>query len=148
MIRVEETAVVGRPVAEVFRAASDPFRQLEWDVGSMNDLEALGRAAPLGRGARYRATFRGVGRVEYEYVEYEPDARFAHLARVPFGVMRHTFTFAAVPEGTRLTQTGDVAPNALGKVLAPIVRRALRKRFREIAVRLKRYLRAGGAENP
>ncbi|HEY3111936.1 MAG TPA: SRPBCC family protein [Chloroflexota bacterium] len=138
MLRVVESALIERPVAELFAIAADPFKQLAWDPGTLKSVEKLG-AGPLGRGARYRGTFKGFGVVEYDYADYDPPRRFSHRTRLKMGEMRHTFTFEAVPGGARLTQEGELRPNLLGWLLQPLMARMLRKRFREIADELRAY---------
>ena len=143
MYRIVESAIIARPVPEVFAIAADPDKQLAWDTGGLRRVEKL-TPGPLGRGARYRGDFKGFGTVEFEFVEYEPDLRFAHLARMPMGEMRHQFTFESVPEGTRLTQEGILTPNLAGRVMWPLMmRRMLGKRFRDIATRIQQHLAQG-----
>jgi uncharacterized protein YndB with AHSA1/START domain len=143
MYRIVESAIIERPVSEVFAIAADPDKQLAWDTGGLRRVEKL-TPGPLERGARYRGDFKGFGTVEYEFVEYEPDLRFAHRARMPMGEMRHLFTFESVPEGTRMTQEGTLTPNLAGRVMWPLMmRRMLGKRFRDIATRLQQHLASG-----
>jgi hypothetical protein len=136
---IEESTVIRAPQSAVFAAASDPERQLEWDAGTLKSVQAL-TPGPLGKGSRYRGQFKGFGTVEYEFAAFEPDRTFAHEARMPLGTMRHTFTLEPTSEGTRLTQLGALAPNALGRLAAPLASRMLRKRFRLIAAELDGYL--------
>jgi hypothetical protein len=140
MFKVSESAIIERPPAEVFDIAADPYKQLEWDTGTLKRVEKLS-PGPLGRGARYRGSFKGFGEVEYEFPEYEPGRRFAHHAVMKMGDMQHIFEFEAVPEGTRLTQSILVEPKGMGKLMAPFMRVMLRKRLREIAIELGHYLR-------
>ncbi len=56
------------------------------------------------------------------------------------GEMRHTFTLDAVPEGTRLTQEGRLEPNVLGRIMWPMMKGQMAKRFRTIASELDAYL--------
>lgn len=107
--------------------------------GALKSVEKL-TPGPLAQGSRYRGRFKGFGTVDYEFAEYEPSRRFAHQARIKLGEMRHTFTFEKVPEGTRMIQEGELLPNRLGRVLAPIMMRSLRKRFRTIAREIADYL--------
>jgi hypothetical protein len=139
-LRIEEHAVIPRPRGEVFATAADPFRQLEWDPVTLRRVEQLSDG-PLAVGARYRGTFRGFGVLDYEFVEYEPDRRFAHLARLPMGELRHTFEFGDGPDGTTLTQVGELRPNLMGTVASPLMGRILRRRFQVIAAEIDRYLR-------
>lgn len=138
-MEVTEVAVVRAPVDAVFAAAADPHRQLEWDAKTLRSVKQL-TSGPLTAGARFRGSFKGFGTVEYEFAEYEPPRRFAHLARIPAGRMTHRFTFEPVEGGTRLTQVGALEPNALGRVIAPIMRSMFAKRFRAIASELDEYV--------
>ena len=63
MITISESAVIRRPVEEVFDAAADPQRQLEWDPGTLRSVEKL-TPGPLGQGSRYRGDVKGSGVVE------------------------------------------------------------------------------------
>ncbi len=139
MITISESAVIRRPVEEVFDAAADPQTQLEWDPGTLRSVEKL-TPGPLGQGSRYRGDFKGSGVVEYEYVEFDRPRRFAHRADVKIGRIRHVFTFEPVPEGTRLTQEAHLRRNFLGRLMGPLATRFVRKRFRQIADELDRYL--------
>jgi len=131
--------VYHHPVAEVFDTAADPEKQAVWEPETLKRIEKL-TPGPLGQGSRYRGKFKGMGTVEYEFPEYEPPKRFAHRAKVPFGVMRHIFTFEETPEGTRMTQVGILEPNLLGRVMTPVMARMMPKRFHTIATALGRYL--------
>ena len=136
---VTETAVIPRPAPEVFAAAADPMVQLKWDPATLKRVESLS-GGPVQKGARYRGEFKGFGRVEYEYSEYDPPRTFQHLAKIKAGSMRHTFRFEEVPDGTRLTQEGRLEPNLLGRLMSPMLKAGLRKRFRTIAAELTDYL--------
>jgi hypothetical protein len=139
MLNISETTTFRHTPAEVFEAAADPNKQLEWDQGSLKRVEKLG-PGPLGTGARYRGDFKGFGVMEYDYPEFEPGRRFVHRSMVPMGEMRHTFEFEAVPEGTRLTQTIVMLPTVLGRLMAPFMRGMLRKRLVEVGTKLHQYL--------
>jgi uncharacterized protein YndB with AHSA1/START domain len=93
MFEVEEIVIINRDPSEVFDVAADPERQLEWDAGTLKDVEKL-TAEPLGAGARYRGTFKGFGTVEYEYDVFEPPQRFSHTAELPIGGVHHAFELA------------------------------------------------------
>lgn len=139
MVEINETATIAAPVERVFAAASDPNEQLRWDSNTLRSVEAL-TPGPLVAGARYRGRFKGFGTVEYEFAEFDAPQRFAHVARMPMGRMTHRFTFKPVDGGTEITQTGSLDPNLLGRLLSPVVRAMLGKRFRLIADELSRYV--------
>jgi uncharacterized protein YndB with AHSA1/START domain len=139
MRTVEVTATVGAAPEAVFTAASDPEQQLRWDAGTLKSVEKL-TPGPLGVGARYRGRFKGFGTVEFSFPEFDPPRRFAHLAKVPAGRMRHTFVLEPDGQATRLTQTGELRPNLLGRLMGPMMSRMLRKRFDLVASELDAYL--------
>jgi Polyketide cyclase / dehydrase and lipid transport len=139
MPSIAETAFIAQPTISVFNAAVDPHLQLTWDAPTLRTVEKL-TPGPLARGARYRGDFKGFGRVTYEFAEFEPGRCFQHVARIPMGEMRHRFTFEAAAGGTQLTQQGELRPNIVGRLFAPLVMNMLRKRFRTIAQELDAYL--------
>ncbi|MGH2756416.1 MAG: SRPBCC family protein [Actinomycetota bacterium] len=138
MIRITESAIIHRSPEDIFDLAADPVRQLEWDPKTLRSVEKL-TPGPLDRGARYRGSFKGYGTVEYDFVEYDPPRAFAHHATMKMGEMKHTFTLEPVPEGTRLTQVGELQPNLLGRIMSPMLRSGLKKRFRRIASELDEF---------
>jgi len=139
MLTVTETTTIGRPPEVVFEAAADPHTQLKWDAATLKSVEKLS-PGPLGEAARYRGNFKGLGVVEYDFVDYMPPSRFSHRAKIKMGEMRHTFVFEPVPEGTLLTQTGELTPSVLGRIMAPVIKPMFRRRFRQIADELQQYV--------
>jgi len=139
MFKISESFIIERPPTEVFQIAADPETQLKWDSGNLQKVEKL-TAGPLGKGARYRGSFKGMGVVEYDYPEYEPDRRFAHHSVVSMGDMLHLLEFEAVPEGTRLTQSMVVKPNGLWSLMTPFMKTMMRNRMRLVASEIKTYL--------
>ena len=139
IVRIETKALLDHPPAAVFATAADPLTQLRWDPVTLRGVEKI-NDGPLGLGARYRGAFKWLGSIDYEFVEYEPDRRFAHLARLPMGTLRHTFSFELAERGTEMTQTGELRPNLIGRIGRRIMARALRHRFETIAVEIDRYL--------
>jgi hypothetical protein len=73
-------------------------------------------------------------------------ARIVHVERWPNGILRHTFTFVVVPEGTRLVQVGELVPSGVRGMLSPVLKGRFKRRFAQIAEGLKRYLYAGGGQ--
>src|SRR5438552_3331085 len=119
MLKVVESAVIERPVAEVFETVSDPETQLKWDPDTLKCVEKLS-PGPLGQGSRYRGDFKGMGTVEYDFAEFESGRKFVHHSRMRMGEMRHIFTFEPVPGGTKMTQEGVLEPNLLGRIMSPM----------------------------
>lgn len=139
-MRVVTRDVIAASPEAVFDAAVDPETQLRWDAGSLLEVHKL-TPGPLAKGSRYRGRFKGMGTVEYEFAEFDRPHRFTHRTRVPFGVMSHQLTFDSVTEGgTRLTQEGWLEPNLIGRLMAPVIGRMLRRRLPTVAQELRAYL--------
>ena len=142
MISVSESLVIERPLAEVFTTVADPFTQLKWDTNGLIEVKQL-TEGPLQKGARYHGKAKGMGgtmEFDYEYIEYEPNRRFVHLSPLPFGEGRHIFEFEAAANGTHLTQTIQVKPKGIFKLLAPVLKMGLRQRLQQINAGLRQYL--------
>jgi len=138
-VSVVESALLPYPPEVVFRTACDPQEQLRWDRASLRRIERLSPVA-LGVGARYRAHFKGAGPVEFEFVEFDPPHRYTHLTTIPFGRMRHAFTFEPEPGGTRLRQEAELELGPLARLAAPLYAFVLRRRFRQLAEAVRRDL--------
>jgi uncharacterized protein YndB with AHSA1/START domain len=144
MVEIEERVVIGRPRADVFDAAADPQRQLVWDAGTLRSVEKL-TDGPLAAGSSYRGDFKGFGTVDYQFSAYEPDRTFAHQAKVKMGTMTHVFSFEDSPDGTVVIQRGSLEPNAMGRLMSPMIKRMFRKRFQLIGTELNDYLASDGS---
>lgn len=88
MQAVVEYAILPHPVELVFRAAADPRVQLGWDP-KMTRVENFTRGRPA-NGARFRARFKILGIIEYEFAEFDPPWRFARRADTKAGELVHT----------------------------------------------------------
>lgn len=139
MLHLAESIVIEQSPDLVFDTAADPETQLCWDPSTLKQVEKL-TPGPLGRGARYRGKFKGLGTLTYEFAEYDRPRRFVHHTVIPLGEMHHCFTFEQVPGGTRMTQEARLEPNLLGRIMSPIMRMMLRNRFRTIGSELREYL--------
>jgi hypothetical protein len=59
--------------------------------------------------------------------------------------MRHTLMFEPAADGTRLFQVGELTPNRMARLMAPMIRRMFAKRFRLIAFELDAHLSRTGS---
>jgi hypothetical protein len=141
VLQLSASTIIRRPLPLVFTTAADPELQLKWDLETLKRVEKL-TPGPLNRGSRYRGEFKGMGTVEYEFADYEPNRRFSHHTVMPIGDLFHLFEFEAVPEGTRLTQSMRLEPKGIGKLIAPLMRGMLRKRLSTVSAELESYLGA------
>ena len=142
MASVVESAFIAYPVEVVFRTAADPQEQLRWDRDSLRRVERLS-SVPLGPGARYRGDFKGVGWVEFEFLEFDPPRSYTHRTKLPLGEMRHVFTFESEAGGTRMRQEVKLSLAPLARLAAPLYAWFIRRRVRHLAQAVRRDLDAG-----
>jgi len=123
----------------VFAALADPEVQVGYDR-DFRSVEKLTQG-PIGKGTRFRGDFKGMGKVEYEYAEFEPIRLIEHAVKWPFGAVRHRFDFQPSGDGTRLAQAITLRPNLLGRLLWPLLLRDLvGRRLRTVNRLVKAYV--------
>lgn len=148
MPRVNTSVLINCPIEEVFDHWADGRLSNDWNVMAVAKDVTMLTPEPIGRGSRFRGTFKVAGESEYEIVEYQRPHLLKMVASSPLGPLYHTVTCESVPGGTLLRQTADGDLRGLFKLLRPIVERSTRRNFRANDLALKRYLeetaRAGG----
>jgi uncharacterized protein YndB with AHSA1/START domain len=140
MPSVSNEITIARPVDVVFGALADPKVQTTYDSEMMRSVEQL-TDGPIRQGTRFRGDFKGMGKVEYEYSQFEPNRLIEHAVQMPFGAMRHRFEFELQAGSTRLTQTIEARLNLLGQILWPLMmQRMMSKRVATLNGLVKRYV--------
>jgi uncharacterized protein YndB with AHSA1/START domain len=128
---------VDRPPHEVFAYLTDPGNLREWQ--GTHEAEQL-TDGPVGPGTRFREVHLLMGRRLESITEvsaYEPDRRFA--VRIVSGPTPIDGRWELEPRaggGTRLHFSASGAPRP--RLLAPLMKVALRRQFRRQHERLKR----------
>ena len=140
MPEVSDSIMIGKPTAEVFAAIENPEVQITYDGEMFKGVEKL-TDGPIGKGTRFRGTFKGMGKVEYSYDEFEPNHLIQHAVKMPFGPFRHRFEITAEGDSSRLTQSISVEPNILGRIMWPLImRRMMRSRVSTLNGLVKSYV--------
>lgn len=132
---------IDRPVAEVFRHATDPGKLATWQTNTVTAVQE--GDGPIGVGTRLREVHRAPGGKELESVvevsEYERDRTFA--LRVVEGTPVHLrITFEPAGSGTlmRFRAYGELTgPMRLAQ---PLLGRVLKRQFARDCATLKRVL--------
>jgi uncharacterized protein YndB with AHSA1/START domain len=140
MADVETSVTINRPIEEVFDHWADGRLYNSWQPAATKKDVRLLTPEPLGKGSRFRGTFKGAGQLEYEVIGYERPNRLAMRTVVPMGTLHHTLTFESVAGGTLVRQTGDGALRGIFKLLSPIIFGSFRRTFRANDLALKEYL--------
>ena len=143
MVRVEHSAVINRPVEEVFAYTTDPANVAEWQASA---LEAS-VDGPLQTGATGREVRKFLGRRMESTVRieaYEPSRRFALQVTsgpVPFHIEQTT---EPEGEGTRISVVIEGEPGGFFKLAEPLVERAVKRETVANTETLKDILEARG----
>ena len=145
-MRVEESIFVDRPPEAVFGFLSVRSNDPVW-MASVTESEWLDPAAPIGVGRRGRMVMNAMGRREFldAVTEFEPGRRIAH--RSVAGAMEILTACIAEPAGTGCRATVVYEPlrlpgGVVGRLLAPLTARMVRRNFRADLARLKDILEA------
>jgi hypothetical protein len=144
-MKVEESAVIERPVAEVFALAADPRNDPLW--ASVVAEARQTSEGPLGVGTTYAQVLRLLGRrleITFEVTGYETDRR-VEIGRFS-GRLRSTVgrrTFEPAPGGTRVTFAGEGTSGLFFNLLEPLVTAAAKRAARRDLANLKAVLEAG-----
>jgi carbon monoxide dehydrogenase subunit G len=120
---VETTA----PPAIVFAYLSDFTTTTEWDPGTVRTERTSGDG---GVGTTYHNTSKFMGReteLTYEVVEHRPDSRFAVRGENSTVVAHDTMEIAPLGEGSRVTYTADFEFKGAARLVAPLLKPALKK---------------------
>ena len=140
-VDVQVETVIARPVAEVAAYAGDPTHAPEW-YANIRSVEWR-TDPPVRVGSRMDFVAQFLGRrlaYTYEVVELVPQRRLVmRTAQGPFP-METTYTWEAVPGGTRMTLHNAGEPAGFARIAAPVMERAMRRATTKDLARLKALL--------
>jgi len=140
-VNVRAELLIARPRAEVAAFASDPANDAKW-IGGIKEVRVQ-TPPPFGPGTRVeRVAFFRRKRVDYvlEVVDYEPGALIdMKSVKAPFE-MRVTYRFEDAPGGTRASIHIGGGPGGATWLIAPIIRRTVRKSIARDLANLKRIV--------
>jgi carbon monoxide dehydrogenase subunit G len=113
--------------AAVFSYLSDFTNTNEWDPGTVKTELASGNG---GVGTKYHNTSKFMGReteLTYEVVEHRPDSLFALRGENSSVIANDSMEIAPLGEGSTVTYTADFEFKGLSKLVAPLLKPALKK---------------------
>ena len=138
---VERSVVIHKPVAEVFAFVHDHKNFLAWqkEVDSMKEEKGPENSV----GAQYSEVRKFIGqemRTTLEVIAFEKNKKWA--AKVIKGPVLYTvtMTYAAVPEGTLLTEIVEGEPKGFFKLAESMVANSLQKTLESDQELLKHIL--------
>ena len=139
MITATATISIQASAEKVFNTAADPNQQLKWDAGNFTRLESLTNG-PLGKGSRFSCYVKGMGKMVYEFSEYQPFTRFVHSSTNWMSDGIHNFDFNENDGITELTQTMTIKLKGIGIIIYPFARNILNKQLGRLNSELKKYI--------
>ena len=137
---------IQRPAAEVFAFLSDLRNELRWNPGARHVTKLT--SGPVGAGTRFEAEWAGAPKSVVELSVYEPPGAWETRSR-SLG-MDVTFRGSLEPSGEATQYTAEVVvePRGLGRLLAPLAVRAMRRQEAENMRRIKDVLERGPSSTP
>lgn len=141
MASIQGEIVIARPMAEVFDFVADERNEPKYNP-SMLRAEKLTQGG-IGKGTRFRATIKSMGRpldMVLETTDYERPTRLANTTSMASAEIRGALTFEPDIGGTRMRWSWDVKPKGALKLLTPIIGRVGKRQEAAIWAGLKRYL--------
>ena len=143
--RFEGTAVIERPIEEVFAFLADGTNDPKFSPRVLEIAKTTD--GPSGVGTIYRSTVKDAGmktKREFELTEFEPPTkiRWAELSKNLVTAPEGGYDLAPEGSGTRLRVYNVLEGNGLGKLLAPLALRQAQKGADDFAAAIKRAVEA------
>ena len=140
-MKIEHSIVITRPLAEVFAFVTDLHNETRWQP----EIRSVTLEGPLAPGATFherRITFGRQYDWHFVVTRFDPPHVIAIETLRGTAPYRGTRRFEAVPEGTRVTESGELTlPWVLRPFAGPIAwlcRWPLRRAYRRLAAMLER----------
>jgi Polyketide cyclase / dehydrase and lipid transport len=141
VVRIEGAIAINRPVGEVFDFVADERNEPRYNPRILR-VEQL-TPGPMGRGTRFRAETRAMGRrtaIAIRYTDFERPWRLASAIQMSAADISGTLTFEPVAGGTRMRWSWDLRPRGWYRLLTPLIARLGRRLEQATWAGLKRFL--------
>jgi uncharacterized protein YndB with AHSA1/START domain len=141
MVRSEESVVVARTAAEVFRYVADLRNEPNWHVDIASVPPGTDPVPVVGR--TYALKFKPfMGKTDgtFTALEVEPDARVVYSANFAGLQPRITYTVEPAGEGSRFTRAVEMRPSGIKVLMTPMRAFMVPRRNKVFVSNLKRAL--------
>jgi uncharacterized membrane protein len=141
-VDVVSEVVIARPIADVAAYAGDPSNAPTW-YDNIHSVEwKTPPPARVGSIVEFVARYLGrTLRYSYELVEWEPGQRLVMRTQQGPFPMETTYTWSETADGsTRMTLRNRGEPTGFSKVMAPVMKPAMRRANRKDLAKLKALL--------
>lgn len=139
MIRKSAEIVINASITRVFEIASDGRQQLIWDKGYFSSLEEL-TSPPTRKGSKFKCRVKGMGKMSYEFAEYQPPRLFIHESVTTLCYGTHHFRFSETTGGTLFSQTMELRMRGFFILFTPFVSFGLQRSLKRMNRELKAYI--------
>jgi len=141
MITAEQSAIIDRPIEDVFAFIGDQTNAPQWQAGLLEVRRTTG--GPIGVGTKHtlaRTFMRRKLEADNEYVAYEPNQLITF--RSTSGPVRFvaSYLFDVVPGGTRLTSRIEMDASGFTSLAGPLVAVGLKREMKAALRELKNLL--------
>jgi uncharacterized membrane protein len=143
MLKIESTAVINRPVEEVFAVLSNLENSLKWSSVFL-EVKKISEG-PIGVGTTWRVVQKAFGRQiesEVEVTEYEPNRKCAQKSKsgpFPVEVLQ---TYEPVEGGTRVSAALEAEVGGFFKLAEPLVKTMAKRSIETDNANLKDLMEA------
>ncbi len=142
MVHIEGEIVINRPVEEVFDVVADERNEPRYNPRLLW-VEQIS-SGPIGRGTRFQAVTKTMGRpieMTIEFTDYERPRRLASLTHLPTMEIRGALTFDPLPEGrTRMRWSWELQVRGVMRLLRPLIARMGKRQEETVWTGLKQFL--------
>ncbi len=143
MVKVEVSAVINRPVEEIFDYISNPENGPKWQSGVL-EAEQTSKG-PSSVGATIREVRKFMGRridQTFEITEYEPNRMIKQKTISGPMTLDASYAFESVEDGIRVTIGGEGDSGGFFKLADPIINRMAKRQMEADLANLKDLLEA------
>jgi F420H(2)-dependent quinone reductase len=143
MIHIEGEIVINRPVEEVFDVVADERNEPRYNPRLLWVEKISSR--PIGRGTRFRAATKTMGRpveMTIEFTEFDRPRHLGSLTHMPTMEIQGALSFDPVPQGTRMRWSWELQPRGIIRLLRPLIARMGERQEEAIWAGLKQFMEA------
>jgi len=142
-MKIEISIVINRPVEEVFAVMSNHENNPKWNPATLEAKKTS--AGPIGVGTIVRSVTRIAGQRlegESEFIEYEPNRKYATRVNSGPFPMKLQETFESVEGGTRVDARIEVEPEGFFKLAEPLLAKIAKRQLEAALASLKDLMEA------
>ena len=149
MINEEQSAIINRPIGDVFAYVSDLRHSAEWQAGLLEARQTT--EGPQGIGTQFAFVRKFMGRkmeASVEFVRYEPSSIVTFRSILGSMPIESSYLFEVAPEGTKVTSRVEMEPRGFMSLAEPLIAASLRREMEAGFGELKDLLENRAAKIP